>query len=92
MELLIEILGEIFFEGIFELSQNKKVPKSIRFIILFIIGLIYGAILCFLVILSIKAVRSNDIIVAIFFGLCSVLLILLLIAFSKKIKQKNTTN
>lgn len=31
MELLFEILGEIFFEGIFEIIKNKNISKWIRY-------------------------------------------------------------
>lgn len=92
MEVLIEILGEIFFEGIFELSQSKRIPKLLRCLILFTFGLIYSSIIFFLGVLSVKGIKNNNIAVAIFFGLCSMLLIIMLIAFFRKSKQKNTTN
>ena len=47
MEFILEIVFELLFEGIIEGSQNKKVPKPIRylcsfFIIIFLITIIGG--------------------------------------------------
>ncbi len=47
MELLIEFLFELIFEGSIELAQSPKVPKWIRFILIvilmtFILGVIFG--------------------------------------------------
>lgn len=49
MEFLAEILFELIFEGCFELSSNKKLPKYIRYpfivlIVLFFLTVILGLI------------------------------------------------
>lgn len=45
MEIIIELLVELLFEGTFEISKNKKVPKFIRYpLILLIILLFIGVI------------------------------------------------
>ena len=54
MELLFEILGEIFFEGIFEIIKNKNISKWIRYPLFIFINALYLVILGIFLIISIK--------------------------------------
>lgn len=67
MDILIEILIELIFEGSSELLKNKKVPKWIRIII----ASIFVSLLCALIVLGILILRKSIIggIIIIVFGL-----------------------
>lgn len=41
MEILFEILVELILEGTFEISKNRKVPKFIRYPLIFLIVLLF---------------------------------------------------
>ena len=45
MDLLMEIIFELFLEGSMEATMNSKVPKSVRFILLGLLIMIYSSLL-----------------------------------------------
>ena len=66
MELLFEILGEIFFEGIFEIIKNKNISKWIRYPLFIFINALYLVILGIFLIISIKLFTKKEILVLCF--------------------------
>lgn len=87
MEVLLEFIGELFFEGIFELMKNRNVPKLVRLIAGIIFGFVYGGLLYILVRIIIQMFQSGQIIFGIFFIL--VMLLLICAVISCIIKEKN---
>ena len=49
MGVIIEFIGEIILEFIVEGAMSKKIPKSLRILCLFFIGIVYGGIIAFLI-------------------------------------------
>lgn len=88
MELLIEFVGELLFEGIFEIIQNKKVPRIIRypFIVLFII--IYGGLIFILSSVAVKSFRNDEVAIGILLIAFSLFLLIADISFFIKFKNK----
>lgn len=62
MDLIYEIILEIIFEGTLELSSNKKVPKFIRYPLIFILFLLISIIIVGIFILGISIYNENAII------------------------------
>lgn len=87
MEVLLEFIGELFFEGIFELMKNRNVPKLIRLISGIIFGFIYGGLLYILVRIIIQMFQSGQIVFGIFFILVMLLLICAVISCIRKEKK-----
>ncbi len=92
MDLFFETLFDLILEGSFEASKSKKVPKPIRYILIFLISLIYIVIIGFLFYFGIVGLSKNLLagIILILFGL--LFLILSIIKFKKTytyIKKKN---
>ena len=84
MELLIEILLELIFEGTFELSSNKKVPKWVRYPLIAIIVLFCAIVIFGLLIIGIRILNEN-----IFIGIVLILIsLILLIRAIKEFKNK----
>jgi len=84
MELLIEILLELIFEGTFELSSNKKVPKWVRYPLIAIIVLFFAIVIFGLLIIGIRILNEN-----IFIGIVLILIsLILLIRAIKEFKNK----
>ncbi len=54
MELLLEFIFTIIFEGCFEVISNKKIKPSIRKVILLIISLFYLFLVIGIVLLAVK--------------------------------------
>lgn len=92
MEILIEFLGELLFEGIVELAKDERVPKAIRYPLLALFAVLYGIIIILLIMLAIKAIKVKNMVIGVFFLLCSLLLLILFISFFIKSKNKKTTN
>lgn len=60
MELFIELLLELLFEGASELSNNKKVPKWLRYTILSVLLLILSAIVMGLIVISVMLILNGE--------------------------------
>ena len=86
MDFLIELIGEIFIEGLFELATNKKVPGIIRYPILTLFILLYLAVILLLIYLGIKSYTNNKLASMILWTLAIVLIIITIISIRKKMK------
>ena len=86
MDFLIELIGEIFIEGLFELATNKKVPGVIRYPILSLFILLYLAVILLLIYLGIKSYTNNKLASMILWTLAIVLIIITIISIRKKMK------
>ena len=86
MDFLIELIGEIFIEGLFELATNKKVPGIIRYPILTLFILLYLAVILLLIYLGIKSYTNNKLASMILWTLAIGLIIITIISIRKKMK------
>ena len=87
MDFLIEFIGEIFIEGLFELATNKKVPKLIRYPLLTLFILLYFALVGLLMLLGIRLYFDNKLASIVLLGLAIGLVIITIISIRKKIKD-----
>lgn len=84
MDLIIEILLELILEGTVEISSNKKVPKWIRYPLIFLIILVFTIIIVGIFVLGMLLSKDNLII-----GILFILLSLFFaIMGTKKFKEK----
>ena len=88
MDFLIELMGEIFIEGLFELATNKKVPKIIRYPLLTLFILLYLAIVLLLIYLGIKLYINNKLASIILWGLAIGLVVITILGIKKKVNIK----
>jgi len=87
MDFLIELIGEIFIEGLFELATNKKVPKIIRYPLLTLFILLYLALVGLLILLGIRLYFDSKLASFVLFGLAIGLLIITIVSIRKKMKE-----
>ena len=87
MNFFIELIGEIFIEGLFELATNKKVLKIIRYPLLTLFILLYLALVGLLILLGIRLYFDNKLVSFILFGLAIGLLIITIVSIRKKMKE-----
>ena len=87
MDFLIELIGEIFIEGLFELATNKKVPKIIRYPLLTLFILLYSALVGLLILLGIRLYFDSKLASFILLGLAIGLVIITVVSIRKKIKD-----
>ena len=59
MELIIEIILELFIEGGEEICTNRKISKWIRYPILFLLILFFLAVMFLIFFVGISALRTN---------------------------------
>lgn len=90
MELLIEFLGEILFEGLTEIIKSKKISLWIRVPLFILISGFYLGIMFLLLWVSIKALKNN-LIYAIILGMLSLILLAIYLIFIYKL-YKGTLN
>lgn len=86
MDFLIELIGDIFIEGLYELATNKKVPGVIRYPILTLFILLYLAVILLLIYLGIKSYTNNKLASMILWTLAIGLIIITIISIRKKMK------
>lgn len=86
MDFLIELIGNIFIEGLYELATNKKVPGVIRYPILTLFILLYLAVILLLIYLGIKSYTNNKLASMILWTLAIGLIIITIISIRKKMK------
>lgn len=86
MDFLIELIGEIFIEGLFELSTNKKVTKIVRYPLFILFVLLYLGIIGVLVLLGIKLYVKNKVASLLLWILATLLVVITLVSFRKKLK------
>lgn len=78
MELIIELILDIFLEGTMEIAQEKKAPRVLRAVVLLVLTIVYSLFAAFLVYI---AVESKDTIVFIIVGGVLLLILGVLIKF-----------
>ena len=86
MDILFEIIIDLFFEGSLEICSNKKISKWIRYPLLIILTLSIIILILGLLILGISLFKEN-IIISLILIVCSILLII-----GSIIKFKNLYN
>ena len=86
MDLLFEIIIELFFEGSIEIVSNKKINKWIRYPILILLTLSIIIVIIGILILGIYSFKEN-IVISIILIICSILL-----TIGSIIKFKNIYN
>lgn len=84
MDFFIELIGEVFIEGLFELATNKKVPKIIRYPLLTLFILLYLALVGLLILLGIRLYFDSKLASFVLFGLAIGLLIIIGVSIRKK--------
>ena len=89
MEFLIELLLDLFVEGSIEALSNKKLPKWIKYILAFIIILLFLTLTIGLIVLGI--ILLNDSILGGMF-LIIIGIVLLMFSISKFAKVKKQMN
>lgn len=85
MELLIEFIGELLFEGIFELIKSKTVPKIIRYLLLIITICLYLLLIGFILLVGIKLILKHNYILGILLISSAVVILMFLIGFVKNV-------
>lgn len=60
MDILIEFILDLLFEGLFEGASNKRVPKPLRIIFIVILVLIYAAIIGAFVIIGVSIINKGN--------------------------------
>lgn len=68
MDIVFEALVDLFLEGTFELTKNKKVSKWIRYPLMVIISLIFAFIIGLVFLLSYALFNQSKIISLLLFG------------------------
>lgn len=87
MELIIEILFELIFEGALEISKNRKLSKWIRYPSIFLIILLFVFVITLIGWLAIIMYKEN-IIVSILLLVIDIVFIVALIFKVRKYKEK----
>ena len=59
MDFIIELIFEILFDGLLEISKSNRVPKFIRYPLIIIILLFFILVIGFIFIASILAFKEN---------------------------------
>ncbi len=95
MDFILDLLIDFVLEDGLEASQNKKLPKGVRYFILTVVILLYALIIGFVVWFGIDALKDNIAVgvgILIFAVVFLVLCIAKFVSAYKKKKVKNTSN
>lgn len=76
MEIIFEILIELILEGTVEASKNKKIPKVVRYPLIFIIVLLFIGVIGLVLFTGILAYQKINRICGILFIIISVVLLI----------------
>ena len=87
MEFLIDLIGEIIVEGLFELATNRKINKFIRYPLLALFIMLYLGMLLLLILLGISYYKENNFVAFILWGLALGLLIISVLGIRKKMNE-----
>ena len=87
MEFLIDLIGEIIVEGLFELATNKKISKIIRYPLLALFIMLYLGMMLLLILLGISYYKENNFVAFILWGLALGLLIISVLGIRKKMND-----
>ena len=61
MEFFVEILLELILEGTMEASQNKKVPKLVRVVLIVLISAFYLSVIGLILFIGVSCWKTNKI-------------------------------
>lgn len=93
MEILFEILAEIFVDGALDSATSKKAPLMLRIVAVSLLTIVYGSLIGLFVFFIIKAIQQGRIALAIFIAVITIgfaaVFIYILYDKLKKAKGKN---
>ena len=95
MDFILDLLIDLVLEDGMEASQNKKIPKGIRYLILTVVVLIYALIIGAVVWFGIETLKDDTAVgvgILIFAVVFLVLCIVKFVNAYKKKKEKNNSN
>ncbi len=95
MDFILDLLIDFLLEDGFEASQNKKLPKGARYLILTIVILLYVLIIGLVIWFGIDTLEENVVVgigILVFAGIFLVLCIIKSVNAYKKKQTKNTSN
>ena len=88
MEFLFEILLELILEGTMEASQNKKVPKPVRVVLIVLISAFYLSVIGLILFIGVSCWKTNKIGGLIIITIGSVIFIMAAVKFRKMYLDK----
>ena len=59
MEIIVEFILELLLEGSIEVSRNIKVPKYIRYPLIFIISLLFLFVICIVILVGVLLLNES---------------------------------
>ncbi|MBE6152063.1 MAG: hypothetical protein E7165_01960 [Firmicutes bacterium] len=86
MDFIFEIIGEILFEGLFEIIKNKNINKWIRYPIITIIICFYLFIIGIFLYLGFDLLKNNILISMVIFLIVIFLIIAIIIVTKKHLR------
>ena len=88
MEFLFEILLELILEGTMTASQNKKVPKLVRVVLIVLISAFYLSVIGLILFIGVTCWKTNKIGGLIIITIGSVIFIMAAVKFRKMYLDK----
>ncbi len=93
MDLVIEFLMELLFEGAMEVSKNRKVSNWIRYPLIIFIVLLFGFVIFGIFILGIASRKENLLLSILLIALSIFILVASILKFKKVyLEKKNDIN
>ena len=89
MEFFIELILELIFEGSLEASQNKKIPKFIRYPLIFLIIAFFISVIGIILLVSIISYKENIMLSILFMLIALIMIVSGIIKFKKIYLKKN---
>ncbi len=77
IELLIEILGDVFLENGIDIASDHRLPKWARVLILIVTALVFAAVFGFILMEGIRALRELPLVSLLLFTLDAALVFML---------------
>ena len=92
MDFIIELILEFMFDGIMETSKSNKIPKFIRYPLIFIIILFFILVIGFMFCIGILALKENLVAGILLIIIDLLLLVGSILKFKKEylVKKKNS--
>ncbi len=91
MDFILDLLIDIVLEDGMEASQNKKLPKGIRYLILIAVILLYALIIGLVVWFGIETLEDNVGAGVGILAFAAIFLVLTIIRFAKILKRKKAS-
>lgn len=83
MEFIIELILELVFEGGIEASKNEKIPKYIRYPLIFLISLFFITVICLMYFVSFISIKENILFALVLFIISTIMLVMSIFKFRK---------